>query len=141
MDYQIVEINEAIQAGYNVIDDADDILESLNSAKMWGIFDMFSSHSILSGFVKHSKLDDAQEGLNRLKNSLERFNSELNDVRVYCDVNSVNYDGYMKVFDIFFDNIFVDIYALSRISDSKKQIEDLKEETKRVITQLEDNIN
>ncbi len=137
MDYQVVEINEAIQAGHEVIDDADDLMESLNSASTWGFLDLFSNNSILSSLIKHSKLDDAQVKLNRLRNSLERFSLELNDVRVYCNIGDVNYDELTKMFDVFFDNIFVDIYTLSRISDSKKEIENIKNETNRIVKQLE----
>lgn len=36
MDCQIVEINEVIKAGNMVIDDADDLIESLNSASTRG---------------------------------------------------------------------------------------------------------
>lgn len=140
MRYQMLEINEAINAGYDVVNNVDDILKKLDDAKIWGIFDMISKRSILSGYMKHSKLDEAQNKLNQLKISVQRFNSELNDVKVYCDVNNINYDSCMKVLDIVFDNIFVDIYALSKISDSKKQIENLKYEVKNVVDQLERNI-
>lgn len=98
---------------------------------------MFSNNSFISSFIKHSKLDDAELKLNRLRNSLERFSSELDDVRVYCNIDNVNCDELTKMFDIFFDNIFVDIYTLSRINDSKREIENIKEETKRIVKQLE----
>ncbi len=137
MDCQVVEINEAIEAGNMVIDDADDLIESLNSASTWGFLDLFSNNSFISSFIKHSKLDDAQVKLNRLRNSLERFGSELDDVRVYCNIDNVNCDELIKMFDIFFDNIFVDIYTLSKISDSKREIENIKNETKRIVKQLE----
>lgn len=98
---------------------------------------MFSNNSFISSFIKHSKLDDAEVKLNRLRNSLKRFSSELDDVRVYCNIDNVNCDELTKMFDIFFDNIFVDIYTLSRINDSKREIENIKEETKRIVKQLE----
>lgn len=126
-----VEINEAIEAGNVAINSANRVLKYLDDAKLWGIFDMFSNRSFLSSIVKHSKLDDAQEAMNELKNSLNRFNSEINDVKVYCNVSNVDFDGWMKFFDIFCDNFFVDIYTLSKISDSKNQIERLIDEIKR----------
>ena len=98
---------------------------------------MFSNNSFISSFIKHSKLDDAEVKLNRLRNSLKRFSSELDDVRVYCNIDNVNCDELTKMFDIFFDNIFVDIYTLSRINDSKREIENIKEETERIVKQLE----
>lgn len=109
-----VEINEAIVAGNVAIDLAQRVLKYLDDAKLWGIFDMFSNRSLLSSIVKHSKLDDAQIAMNEFRNALMRFNSEINDVKVYCNVSNVNFDGWMKFFDIFCDNFFVDIYTLSQ---------------------------
>lgn len=126
-----VEINEAIVAGNVAIDLAQRVLKYLDDAKLWGIFDMFSNRSLLSSIVKHSKLDDAQIAMNEFKNALKRFNSEINDVKVYCNVSNVDFDGWIKFFDIFCDNFFVDIYTLSKISDSKNQIERLIQEIKR----------
>lgn len=127
-----VEINEAIDAGYDVINQANKVLDYLNDARLWGIFDMFSDHSFLSGILKHSKLDDAQNAMDGLKSSLSKFNSEINDVKVYCDVSNVDFDGWMKFFDIFCDNCFVDVYTVYKISDSKNQIMKLIDEVKRV---------
>lgn len=139
MEKRLVEINEAITTGYDVLSNAQAVLDNLNSAKMWGLFDMFSNRSFFTSLFKHSKLDDAQEDLENLKYSLRIFNSELNDVKVYENINNVNFDGFMKFFDIFCDNFFVDIYALSKISESKEKIESLIDEVNRIINQLENN--
>lgn len=133
------EINEAIEAGDVVVNEANRVLDYLNDAKLWGIFDMFSDHSLLSGLIKYSKLDNAQKTMCDLKNALSKFNSEINDVKVYCNVNNVDFDGWLKFFDIFFDSFFVDLYALSKISDSKEQISNLIYEVKRVQNSLRNN--
>ena len=136
MALEMIEINEAIDAGEDVLNISEKVLQSLDSAKLWGVFDMFSDHSLLSGIFKHSKLDDAQDCLEELKIALNRFNSELNDVKVYNSVSQINFDGFVKIFDILFDNFFVDIYALTKISDSKRQIQSLIDEVKNVLRQL-----
>lgn len=133
------EINEAIEAGDVVVNEANRVLDYLNDAKLWGIFDMFSDHSLLSGLIKHSKLDNAQKTMCDLKNALSKFDSEINDVKVYCNVNNVDFDGWLKFFDIFFDSFFVDLYALSKITDSKEQISNLIYEVKRVQNSLRNN--
>ena len=137
MTSKVVEVNEAIEAGNDLLNKIDSTLNSLNSAKLWGVFDMFSDHSLLSGILKHSKLDDAQATMNELKYSLKKFNDELKDVKVYDNVNQINFDEFVKIFDIFFDNFFVDLYAFSKISESKRQVEQLKNEVKRVLNQLQ----
>ena len=137
MDQKVIEVNEAINAGHIVLNNIDDVTGYLQDAKLWGLFDMFSDHSLLSGIVKHSKLDKAQDKLEELKNSLVRFNNELNDVKVYCNVDEVVFDGFMKVFDILFDNFFVDIYAISKISESKEKMQELRYQVTSVINNLE----
>ena len=137
MENKVVEVNEAIDAGKDVLRKIDNVIDNLGSAKMWGLFDMFSDHSLLTGFLKHNKLDNAQEEMEELKYALNRFNSELNDVKVYDEVGKVNFDEFTKIFDIFFDNFFVDLYAISKISDSKRAIEKLRDEVTNVINQLE----
>lgn len=137
MTSKVVEVNEAIEAGNDLLNKIDSTLNSLNSAKLWGVFDMFSDHSLLSGILKHSKLDDAQATMNELKYSLKKFNDELKDVKVYDNVNQINFDEFVKIFDIFFDNFFVDLYAFSKISESKRQVEQLQNEVKRVLNQLQ----
>ena len=137
MENKVVEVNEAIDAGKDVLRKIDNVIDNLGSAKMWGLFDMFSDHSLLTGFLKHNKLDNAQKEMEELKHALNRFNSELNDVKVYDEVRKVNFDDFTKIFDIFFDNFFVDLYAISKISDSKRAIEKLRDEVTNVINQLE----
>ena len=137
MENKIVEVNEVIDAGHVVIEKIDRILDNLGSAKMWGLFDMFSDHSLITGFVKHSKLDEAQSYMDELKYALNRFNAELDDIKVYDEVRQVNFDRFTKIFDIFFDNFFVDLYAISKISDSKREFEKLRNEVNNVINQLE----
>lgn len=137
MDYKMVEVNEAIQAGNNVLYDADRVLDYLSDAKLWGIFDVVSSRSFFSSLIKHAKLDDAEKGLDQLKFSLEKFNSELDDVKVYCDVDNIAFDGFIKFFDIFCDDFLVDIYSLSKISDYKRLIENLKQNVTEVINELQ----
>jgi len=136
MSSELIEISEAIKAGEDLLDISDKVLNSLNDAKLWGIFDMFSDHSLISGLIKHSKLDDAQNVLSELKDALTRFNDELDDVKVYDNVSQISFDGFVRIFDIFFDNFFVDIYALSRIRDSKNQILQLQDEVKKVLNDL-----
>ncbi|MDO4940222.1 MAG: hypothetical protein Q4E33_00845 [Erysipelotrichaceae bacterium] len=131
-----VQVNEAILVGEKTLTIIDNILENLQSAKNWGIFDMLSNGSLFSSIFKHSKLDSAQNKMEELKYMLNNFNKELNDVIVYCNVSYVNFDEFTKFVDILFDNFFIDIYAFSRISDSKKQIEQLRKDVIDVLNKL-----
>lgn len=131
-----IEINQAISAGNSVITKANCVLNYLKDAKLWGIFDMFSNRSFFSSIIKHSKINDAEAAMNELKNAVDRFNDELDDIKVYDNINSVNIDRFIKFLDIFCDNFFVDLYAITKISDAKAQIESLISETRNILNNL-----
>lgn len=134
---KVVEVNEAISAGRNVLYKADEVLSYLNSAKTWGLIDMFSDRSFLFGILKNSKINDAEAAMNDLRYSINRFNDELDDVKVYGSIDNVDIEGFVRFIDVFMDNFFVDLYAISKISDSKRQVENLKLEVNGILKQLE----
>ena len=75
-----IEIREAIEAGERALVSLQDARESLGSARNWGLLDLLGGRSI-SGLVKHVKVDNARQSLNRAKADLNRFSKELSDVR------------------------------------------------------------
>ncbi len=132
-----VEIDEAIEAGERVLDRIDEAIEYLNSARNWGIFDMLSKRSLISSMIKHSKMDKAQGVMYDLEYDLRRFASELNDVDMFTDLPEISAGDFMRFVDIFMDNTFVDIMALSRISDSKRELERLADKVDGILSQLD----
>lgn len=137
MNNQIIEINQAIDAGKDVLRKIDKTIEYLNSARTWGFIDMFSRGGLISGLIKHSKMNSADTTMEELKYAINRFNCELNDIKIYDNIHGIDFDGFMKFIDIFCDNFFIDIMALSRIADSKKRIQELSYEVKNIISKLE----
>lgn len=137
MENKITEINQAIEAGQNVLRQTDIVLDYLGKAQTWGYIDMFSRGGLISGLLKHSKMNYADDAMQELKYAIDRFNKELNDVRVYDNIQSIDFDRFMRFLDIFCDNFIIDFIALSRISDSKQRIKDLSYEVKNIINKLE----
>lgn len=131
-----LEINQAINAGNNVVNKANNVLNYLGDARLWGLFDMFSNRSLLSGVIKHSKIKDAEYAMNELKYAIDRFNDELDDVKIYDNINNVDIDDFIKFLDIFCDNFFVDLYAMSKISNAREQVESLINEVNNIINNL-----
>ena len=106
----IYETDQAIQAGQAAHAQAQQALSTLRSAKGWGVYDLLGG-GLLSGLIKHSRMDKAEQEIAQLRRALDRFNRELRDVRVRC------------VTDIVWDNLFSDWTALSQISEAKEQVE------------------
>ena len=84
------ETEEAIGAGQEAHRQARQVLDSLRSARGWGIYDLLGG-GMLSGLMKHSRMDSAQQQLESLRQALERFNRELKDVRTRSPYFSVRY--------------------------------------------------
>ena len=115
------ETEEAIGAGQEAHRQAQQVLDSLRSARGWGIYDLLGG-GMLSGLMKHSRMDRAQQQLADLGRALERFNRELKDVRVQCSA-SAELSGFWRVADLVWDGFISDWTVLSKISDAKERVE------------------
>ena len=117
----IYETDQAIQAGQAAHVQAQQALSTLRSAKGWGVYDLLGG-GLLSGLIKHSRMDKAEQEIAQLRRALDRFNRELRDVRVRCDATT-ELSAFWRVTDIVWDNLFSDWTALSQISEAKEQVE------------------
>ena len=78
------EKREAIDAGYRAINSLKTARDNLNSAKNWGLLDMFGG-GFFSTMLKHSKIDQARQNMEQAKYDLRNFSRELNDVNMACN--------------------------------------------------------
>ena len=80
------EKREAIEAGRKALNSLSAAKENLNSAKNWGLVDMFGG-GFFSTMLKHSKMDHAKQNMDQAKYDLRNFSRELNDVNMACDLH------------------------------------------------------
>jgi len=128
------EADEAIAAGDRAMEMVREVLDNLQSADSWGTFDIFSD-GIIADLMKHGKLDEAQDGIERLQVQLRRFKTELADVSVYADIH-VNVDGFMRFADYFFDGLFTDFMVLDRIQKARGQVETVQRQLQDAMSRL-----
>lgn len=93
------EKREAIDAGYRAINSLKTARDNLNSAKNWGLLDMFGG-GFFSTMLKHSKIDQARQNMEQAKYDLRNFSRELNDVNIACDLN-INIGDFLSFADYF----------------------------------------
>lgn len=134
LELQIKELSEAITAGRAALSTAQQILDSLNSAKSWGTWDVIGG-GIISDIAKHSHLDEAQGKVEQLQSQLRWFKTELADVTVNADMQ-VNVDSFLRFADYFFDGLFADWAVLNKISKSQSQVQNTKSQIERALYQL-----
>ena len=136
---RIRELKEAIAAGDEAWDMAQDVLQSLDSAEGWSTWDMLGG-GLIADVAKHSRLDEAQWKIEALQHQLTRFRSELADVTVYADVQ-VNMEGFVRFADYFFDGLFVDWMVRDRIHQSQQSIYYTENQIEAVLQRLRVMLN
>ena len=109
------EIGEAIRAGERALGSLRDAERQLNSAGNWGLLDIFGGDTV-SGLMKHLKINNASKCVESARRDLE----------VFRDIENLNVDvgGFLTFADFFFDGFLADIFVQSKISDSKKQVQE-----------------
>ena len=111
------EKREAIEAGQRALSSLRTAKENLNSAKNWGLVDMFGG-GFFSTMLKHSKMDQARQNMEQAKYDLRNFSRELNDVNMACNLN-INTGDFLSFADYFFDGFVVDWMVQDRINNAR----------------------
>ena len=129
------EKREAIEAGQRALSSLRTAEENLNSAKNWGLVDMFGG-GFFSTMLKHSKMDQARQNMEQAKYDLRNFSRELNDVNMACNLN-INTGDFLSFADYFFDGFVVDWMVQDRINNARHQVEEAIRRTEYIINQLQ----
>lgn len=133
--YQQREINEAIQAGNEALRCLENAKDYLSSASNWGLLDIFGG-DLLTTFVKHSKMNRANEQIQAARTALMAFQRELHDVQELGDLK-VETGDLLGFADYFFDGLLADLLVQSRISNARKQIDNAIQRVKYILGQLQ----
>ena len=138
----IKEVKEAINAGKNASSALSQMMEPLDSARNWGIWDMLGG-GFFTDMIKHSKIDDANKMSYDVQQCLKRFQKELNDVNEFTDI-AVDISSFATFADFFFDGLFADWFVQSKINESisnldnaNRKVEDIIEDLNRSLTIME----
>ena len=115
------EVQEAIRAGEQVLQSLYYEGEKLENAGKWGIFDMFAG-GFFSGYMKHSRIKEAEALLEQAKTELQLFQKELNDVREALHLQ-IEIGDFLTFADFFLDGFITDYLVQSKISDAREDIE------------------
>lgn len=128
------ELKEAIAAGKNALHIAQDMKESLDSAKKWGTYDLLGG-GLIADVAKHEHLNTAQIHVENLRVALRRLKTELTDITVQAPMD-VSMDGFVKIADYFFDGLFADWMVMDKIKKSQSQINKTIDDILRVNSTL-----
>ena len=129
------EKREAIEAGRRALNSLQAAKENLNSAKNWGLVDMFGG-VFFTTMLKHSKMDQAKRNMEQAKYDLRNFSRELNDVNMACNLN-IDTGDFLSFADYFFDGFVVDWVVQDRINNAKRQVEEAIRRIESIVNQLQ----
>lgn len=130
------ELNEAHAAGMKAFDEVKTLVDLLNQAGTWGMWDIFGG-SAISSAVKYGKLDDVRNQSHRVTRRLTRFRSEYADLNKKFLADWKFDDKTTRFVDIFFDNIFTDLSVQKRILAALKTAEALEDQLIVTLVALE----
>jgi hypothetical protein len=128
------EKREAVEAGYRALQSLNNAKAELNSAKNWGLVDLFGGGTI-TGLIKYSKMNNAQRYMEQAKYDLSCFGKELNDVNMVCDLN-MDVGGFLTFADFFFDGVVADWLVQDRINEARRQVDEAIWRVQEIINRL-----
>lgn len=129
------EKREAINAGNRALRSLRGAQDNLNSAKNWGIWDMFGG-GFISTMAKHSKMDCAKENIEQAKYDLKNFSQELNDVNLAYHLD-IETGDFLSFADWFFDGFVVDWMVQDKIKQASRQVAEALQKVEEILRQLQ----
>lgn len=132
------EIREAIVAGERALNSLYEAQDKLNSARGWGMFDLFGG-GLLADMMKHGKMNDASRCMEDAKCHLKAFQKELKDVHLSLDLR-MEISSFLSFADFFFDGLVADYLVQSKIMAAKEQVEDAIVMVTNVLNTLKDSV-
>lgn len=128
------EKKEAVAAGRRALESLRAAQRELDSAKNWGLVDMFGG-GFFSSMIKRGKMNNAEQYMQQAKYDLRSFSKELRDVDQVMDLH-INTDDFLSFADWFFDGFAVDWMVQSRINQAKEQVEEAIYRVERILSGL-----
>ncbi len=136
---QLVEAEEAIRAGNNVLITANNAMDHLNKAEDLATLDVWLDGGFLTHSAKYNHIEEAQRNFNILNSQVKAFENELQDVNLQASYLSSEIDSTTRAVDFWFDNIFTDLKVRDRIRSDAESLRNLMDKINKTLTVLENN--
>nr|WP_296838377.1 hypothetical protein [uncultured Marvinbryantia sp.] len=128
------EIREAVAAGERALTSLRRAQEKLDSARNWGLFDLFGG-GFITDMIKHSRMNDASALMENARADLLVFQRELRDVCVPTEFR-MEVSDFLTFADFFFDGVIADYLVQSKIAEARAQVSDAIYQVERLLRDL-----
>lgn len=132
------ELEEAINAGENALFSLRKAKDNLDSAKNWGIWDLFGG-GFITDMIKHSKLNNASSYMEDARHDLKVFQRELRDVNSNIEFG-LDIGDFLTFADFFFDGIIADYMVQSKINNARNQVDEAIVRVEAILRQLRNRL-
>ncbi|GEQ34249.1 hypothetical protein B795N_21310 [Marinilactibacillus psychrotolerans] len=132
---ELVEVDEAFNAGKSILNRINEALKHLGSANSWSTMDMLGG-GFFTDMMKYDKIDEAENLMSKVESELRRYELELKDVEYEWNSSYEFISGGHRAMDIFFDNIFTDISNNNKINNNINSLENLGNQIQTVQNRL-----
>ncbi|MDR2044309.1 MAG: hypothetical protein LBQ15_08080 [Clostridium sp.] len=129
-----IEIKEALAAAQEALESLRRVERCLRSAGNWGIWDLLGG-GLISSFLKHSRLGDAEREMEQAKYAVKNLQKELGDITDIPDLH-IQVGDFLKFADFFFDGLIADWMVQSRIRETQGQVKAAIAKVEQVIERL-----
>lgn len=114
------DVQVAREAGQRALASLREAQDALDSARNWGFVDILGG-GLITSLVKHSRMNDATDAVERAQADLESFARALRGVSGLTGVR-LERDGVLEAFDVLLDNSISDLFVQSHIEDARGQV-------------------
>lgn len=108
--------------------------KELKSARNWGYYDMLGG-GFFSSMIKRGKVRKAEALQVRIRFKLKELQGTLYQLKVGA-APQINISGLDWFLDIVFDNILFDWLTQTKIQESLRQVQEISNEVRQVVTTL-----
>ncbi len=130
------EINKAYYAGLKAQDALNEALYYLEQAKDLGILDITGGGLIIS-LSKYKSIDKANSFIDDFERNMRTFARDLLDVRLTGNLK-VEISTFLKITDIYFDQIASDTIVQKKLFDSLNAAKELKPKVDEIVLKLKE---
>ena len=129
-----LEKRESIQAGRQALYSLKKAYNELNGARNWGVVDILGG-GMITTFMKHSKMNKAQQFMEQAKWDLHCFSQELEDILPYINLD-FNTADFLSFADYFWDGFVADWLMQTKIHQTRKQVNQAIHYVESILRQL-----
>ncbi len=124
----------AEEAGVQALESLYIVREKLNSAKKWGILDIFGG-SMISTYMKHSRINEVEGMIEQARIRLTDFQKALRKVEVSPKLQT-EISGFLTFADFAFDNPITDYLVQTKLQSLGEEVEDTIQLTEELLAHI-----